>query len=160
VNFFRAVQVLADAGVEFVIIGGWSAIIHGSSHMTNDLDVCFSRRRENLKRLAEALAPYHPRPRGIPAELPFVWDRTTLQHGTVFTLATDLGDIDLLAEVAGVGAYEDAAAHSVVVHSFDRDVRTLDLAALIRSKRAAGRARDHAILPELEALLAATGKPA
>src|SRR5690349_20776498 len=107
-NFFRAVQVIVDAGVDFVIIGGWSAILHGSGYVTRDLDICFSQRRENLKRLATALAPYHPRLRDLPPELPFVWDASTLRNGSVFTLTTDLGIIDLLAEVAGVGSYEDA----------------------------------------------------
>jgi hypothetical protein len=158
-NLIRAVQVLADAGVEFVIIGGWSAILHGSSHMTNDLVVCFSRSRENLTRLASALAPYHPRPRGFPAAVPFVWDEVTLGNGTVFTLDTDLGEIDLLAEVAGVGNYEHAVANSTLVHLFERDMRTLDLTSLIRSKRATGRVKDQAVLPELEALLAATKQP-
>jgi hypothetical protein len=129
-NFIRAVQVLVDAGVEFVIIGGWSAILHGSSYVTRDLDVCFSRSRENLKRLAAALAPFHPRLRDLSADLPFVWDDATLRNGSVFTLVTDLGIIDLLAEVAAVGGYGDALANSVLVHSFERDVRTLDLAAL------------------------------
>jgi hypothetical protein len=158
-NLIRAIQILADAEVEFVVIGGWSAIIHGSSHMTNDLDVCFSRNHENLKRIARALSPYHPRLRDLPPDLPFVWDESTVGNATVLTLTTDLGDLDLLAEVAGVGCYDDALAHSTVVRSFDRDVRTLDLPALIASKRAAGRVKDQLILPELEALLAALKKP-
>ena len=60
---------------------------------------------------------------------------------------------------AGVGEYEDALAHSVVVSAFEREVRTLDLAALVRSKRAAGRPKDQALVTQLEALLAAIEKP-
>ena len=152
-NFIHAVQALSDAQVEFVIIGGWAAILHGSDYVTKDLDICFSRDRENLKRLAAALAPHHPRLRDLAVELPFVWDESTLRNSSVLTLTTDLGAIDLLAEVPGVGSYDDALANSVVVRAFDRDVRTLDLRTLIRSKRAAGRAKDLAILAELEALL-------
>src|SRR4051812_7171483 len=109
-NFIRAVQELVDAQVDFVIIGGWSAILHGSGYVTRDLDVCFSRDRENLKRLAAALAPFHPRPQSFPAELPFLWDEATLRNSTVFTLSTDLGLIDLLAEVSGIGGYQEALA--------------------------------------------------
>jgi len=134
-NFVLAVQALTDAGVEFAIIGGWSAIMHGSAHLTNDLDLCYSRNPDNLRRLARALAPYHPRPAEFPPELPFVWDDRTLHGGTVFTLDTDLGRIDLLAEVAGL------------------EVWTLDLPSLIRAKRAAGRPKDLLALPELESLL-------
>ena len=95
-NFVEGVQALADAGVEFAIIGGWSAIMHGSAHLTNDLDLCYSRNSDNLQRLALALAPYHPRPAGFPPGLPFIWDERTLNSGTVFTLDTDLGRIDLI----------------------------------------------------------------
>jgi hypothetical protein len=154
-NFERAVQSLADAGVEFVVIGGLSASLHGSARVTFDLDVCYSRALSNLRRLAAALAPFHPRPRGIPRDLPFLWDERTLQNGMVFTLDTDLGPIVLLAEVAGVGDYDQAKTLSVMVDAFDRRIATLDLAALIRSKRAAGRARDLEALPELESLLEA-----
>jgi hypothetical protein len=152
-NFLQAVQVLADHGVEFVIIGGWSAILHGSAYVTNDLDVCFSRKRENLRKLVDALAPHHPRLRELPAGLPFVWDEAALRQGTIFTLTTDLGTIDLLAEVAGVGDFPQVKEASVAVQAFDRTVWTLSLPALIRSKRAAGREKDLRALPELESLL-------
>lgn len=47
-NFEIVVQGLCDARVEFVVIGGWAAIVHGSSHVTNDLDICYARDAENL----------------------------------------------------------------------------------------------------------------
>ena len=154
-NFEVAIQRLSDAGVDFVVIGGWAAIFHGSAHVTNDLDICYSRDSENLRKLAAALAPYHPRPRGFPDHLPFVWDFTTLANGTVFTLATDLGIIDLLAEVTGIGSYNDVRAASLEVDAFDRRIKALNLQALIQSKKAVGRPKDLLILPELEGLLEA-----
>jgi hypothetical protein len=154
-NFILAVQTLVDAGVDFVIIGGWSAILHGSSYLTKDLDLCYSRHPDNLKRLAGALAVFHPRLRDVPKDLPFVWDEGTLRNGSIFTLSTDVGAIDLLAEVAGLGGFKEVKASSVLLQAFDRIVWTLDLPSLIRAKRAAGRAKDLAILPELEGLLEA-----
>ena len=155
-NFIQAVQSLVDEGVEFVIIGGWSAILHGSVYVTRDLDVCYSRAPANLKRLAKALSPFHPVLRDLPPGLPFLWDDVTLRNGTVFTLKTDLGDIDLLAEVAGVGVFDQVSHHSVVMQAFGREVRVLDLPGLIAAKRASGRPKDQLALPELEALLEAT----
>jgi hypothetical protein len=157
-NFIVAVQALADEGVDFVIIGGWSAILHGSSSVTNDLDICYSRNSDNLKRLASALAAFHPRLRDLSQDLPFVWDQATLPNAAILTLSTDLGAIDLLAEVSGLGGFEDVKAHSILVQAFDREIWTLDLPALIRTKRAAGRAKDLQVLPELEGLLEA-GEP-
>jgi hypothetical protein len=151
-QFKAAVQALCDAGVDFVVIGGLAATIHGSAHITFVLDICYSRASPNLKRLALALAPFHPRLRDLPRDLPFVWDDATLRNGTVFTLETDLGRIDLLAEVAGVGVFEDALRGSIKVEAFERQVSILDLPSLIASKRAAGRGKDLQVLPELESL--------
>jgi hypothetical protein len=158
VNFIRAVQSLTDAGVEFAIIGGWSAIMHGSAHLTNYLDLCYSRNSDNLRRLALALAPYHPRPADFPRELPFVWDERSLHGGTVFTLDTDLGRIDLLAEVAGLGGWDEIRNGLVQLPAFGREVWTLDLPSLIRAKGAAGRVKDLLVLPELESLLDAAAE--
>ena len=155
-NLEVIVQDLCDAGVEFVVIGGWAAIFHGSVHVTNDLHICYSRTKLNLSRLASVLAPYHPHPRDFPEGLPFVWDASTLANGTTFTLTTDIGVLDLLAEVAGIGTYADAHAASVEIEAFGRRLRALDLRSLIRSKKAAGRPKDLLMLPELEGLLEAS----
>src|SRR5580700_1969995 len=155
-QFKKAIQALCDAEVEFIVIGGLSANLHGSARVTFDVDLCYSRGTSNLKRLAAALAPFHPRPQGFPAELPFVWDETTLRNSTVLTLQTDLGEIDLLAEVAGLGGWDEVSARSVKIDAFERTISILDLPSLIQAKRAAGREKDLAALPELESLLEAT----
>jgi hypothetical protein len=153
--FGEALQTLCDEDVDFVVIRGLSATFHGSSQVTYDLDICFSRTAANLRKLAAALAPHHPRLRGIPKGVPFVWDERTLRNGTIFTLQTDLGEIDLLAEVEGLGDFDSVQKHSIMVDAFERRFATLDLPALIRAKRAAGRAKDLSALAELEGLLEA-----
>ena len=155
-QFARAVQTLCDAGVDFVVIGGVAAILHGSATVTFDLDICYSRSASNLSRLAAALAPFHPRPRGFPPGLPFMWDATTLRNTTILTLQTDMGELDLLAEVAGLGAFEEVKAHSVDVEAFERVIAVLDLRGLIQAKRASNRPKDRSVLPELESLLEAS----
>jgi hypothetical protein len=154
-QFTKAIRALCDAHVEFVVIDGASANLHGSAYVTFDLDLCYSRNSRNLRRLVGALAPYHPRPRNFPPELPFIWDVACLRNTAVLTLITDLGAIDLLAEVAGIGGWEQVKGRSVVVESFERIICTLDLKSLIQAKRAAGRPKDLAVLAELEGLLEA-----
>lgn len=154
-DFERAVQVLCDADADFVIVGGVAAMLHGSAHFTNDLDIYYSRAAANLKKLRAALAPFHPRPRGFPDDLPFIWDEATLRNTTILTLRTDLGEIDLLAEVSGLGSYQEVKAQSQVVEAFGRTVTTIDLPGLIRAKRAAGREKDLSMIPELESLMEA-----
>src|SRR5262249_43404942 len=118
-NFDAPLQELTDAGVDFIIVGGLSAILHGSrTHLTNHLELFISRNPENLKRIVRALAPFHPRLRDLPRELPFVWDAATLRNGTIFTLKTHIGSIDLLAEVTGRGSSDQVKSSAVSVEAF------------------------------------------
>ena len=155
-QFAAAIQALSDSDVDFVVIGGVAANLHGSAVVTFDLDVCYSRASANLSRLVGSVRPFHPRPRGFPADLPFVWDEATLRKATVLTLQTDLGELDLLAEVAGLGSFGEVKDHAIEVEAFGRKILVLDLPGLIRAKKATGRRKDILALPELEGLLEAS----
>jgi hypothetical protein len=143
---------LLDHHVEFVVIGGLAMTIHGSAHVTRDLDVCYRRTADNIAALVAAFAPLHPYLRGAPASLPFKFDAPTVQAGLNFTLTTDLGDVDLLGEVSGVGTADQVIAQSEERTLFGITVRVLSLEALISSKKAAGRLKDRNHLLELEEL--------
>ena len=150
---FRALlKTLVEHRVDFILVGGVAATVHGASRLTRDVDVVYSRSGDNLDRLVAALAPYRPYLRDAPAGLPFRWDRDTLQRGLNFTLATDLGAIDLLGEIVGGGGYEALLSHSVEIEVFDLTMRCLGLEKLIAVKRAAGRPRDLEAIAELEAI--------
>lgn len=150
-DFAALFRRLSDEGVEFVVIGGLAVISHGHVRATLDLDICYARTPENLQRLARALAPLQPRLRGAPPELPFFWDVQTIRNGLNFTLTTMAGDIDALGEVTGLGGYGEIALRAESVELYGATIRILSLADLIRSKAAAGRAKD---LVDLEALRA------
>lgn len=147
-----AITALVDNHVDFVLIGGVAVTLHSSAYVTEDLDFCYSRANTNLVRIAAALKEFRPRARGLPEDLPFVFDEGTLRNGTNFTFSTTIGEIDLLAEVAGVGDYAVAKEKSVEFTIYDRVVKVLDLDALIASKQAANRTKDQLVLPELLAL--------
>lgn len=152
-NVEQLLKTLDDHGVDFVIIGGAAAVLHGSAYVTGDLDVCYSREKENLKKLATALAPFKSSLRGAPRDLPFQLDQSTLRSGLNFTLTTDLGDVDILGEVTGLGSYKKLLPFSEEMEVFGMRCRVLTLEGLIKTKRAAGRTKDLMLLPELEALL-------
>ena len=76
-----------------------------------------------------------------------------MERGLNFTLTTAIGDVDLLGEIVGGGDFEALLPHTIVVDIFGCPCRCLNLAALIRAKRAAGRPKDLEALAELEALL-------
>jgi predicted nucleotidyltransferase len=151
-DFAGLLRCLAEAGVEYVVVGGAAATAHGSARLTQDLDVVYRRTDDNLHRLTTALAPLRPYLRGAPAGLPFRWDAQTLQRGLNFTLTTGLGDLDLLGEITGGGRYEDLLPDAGTVELFGLSCRVLGLDALIRVKRAAGRPKDLEAIAELEAI--------
>jgi len=107
--------------------------------MTYDVDVVYSRSRENIARLVNALAPIIPYLRGAPAGLPFRFDEKTIQMGLNFTLRTRLADLNLLLFC------DKATAYGV-------PITIVKLEKLIELKRAAGRPKDNEMIAELEAL--------
>jgi hypothetical protein len=144
---------LAEHEVRFSVIGGVALIARGVQRSTEDLDIAYARDRQNLERLAAALAPLGPRLRGVPADLPFVLDEASLRAGLNFTLDTDLGPLDLFGEVPGLGAYDRVDAASSELDIDGRPVLVLTLEGLERSKRAAGRPKDLVDLGYLRALM-------
>ncbi len=151
-NFKALLQAFSEARVNFVIVGAYAAVLHGLAGVTQDLDICYERTPENLKRLASAFKPHHPRLRGAPPGLPFNLDADTLKRGMNFTLTTDLGDVDLLGELDGVGQFLNVSQAAESISIFNIPCRVASLNVIIQSKRAAARPKDLSALPELEAL--------
>lgn len=151
-------RALVEGEVRFIIVGGVAAALHGSARLTQDLDVVYARDPENVRRIVTALAGCRPYLRGAPPGLPFEWSEATVSRGLNFTLTTALGDVDLLGELTGGGTYEELLPETVEVELFGVRCRCLELPALIRVKRAAGRPRDLEAIAELEALLEERGR--
>jgi hypothetical protein len=151
---FRALlTLLVSAQVEFIIVGGAAATAHGSARLTQDLDVAYRRSQDNISRLVSALAPHKPYLRGAPAGLPFSFDERTIWNGLNFTLVTDIGALDLLAEIIGGGGYDDLLPYSTRLRLYGVECLCLGLERLIYVKRAAGRVKDLEAVAELEAIL-------
>ena len=144
---------LVAGRVEFIIVGGAAAVVHGASRLTDDLDVVYSRNSRNVDRIIESLAPLAPYLRGAPEGWPFKWEAQTILHGLNFTLTTSVGPLDLLGEITLGGNYEELLPHTIKVNVFGNDCLCLGLARLIEVKRAAGRPRDFEAIKELEMIL-------
>jgi hypothetical protein len=145
---------LTNAGVRFVVVGGVAAGINGSARATFDLDICYDPAPENAEKLARVLADWHAYLRGVEPGLPFIMDAKAFRITPVMTLTTDMGPLDVMDRVAGVGDFDKVFANSFDVAEPGFTFRALTLASLIDAKRAAGRRKDRDQLPELEALLA------
>jgi hypothetical protein len=151
-NLEATLRALYNESVQCVLVGDAAMALHGSSMTNMDVDFCYEHSRPNTDRLARAVAPFHARLRNAPVGLPFRFDAETIIRGLNFTLSTDLGDVDFVAEVAGLGFYEAVARSAVTLEINSIPCQVLSLAGLIRAKKAAGRPRDLYVLPELEAL--------
>lgn len=138
--------------VEYVLIGGLAAVLHGSPLRTNDADVCPRRGRDNLERLAGALTDLDARLFTADGPVEFVCDVEFLERVQVLTLATSAGRLDVSFRPAGVDGYDDLVEHAVDYEIEGVVVPTAALDDVIRSKRAADREKDRVALPTLEAL--------
>lgn len=151
----RADEILASLtarGVDFVVIGGIAAVLHGSARNTFDLDVCFATDEANLRALGRVLMALDARLKGVDEEVPFVPDAATLKRVEVLTLTTAAGELDVLAAPAGSPGYEKLRARADRMEIGEIQVLVASIDDLLAMKRAAGRAKDLADVEELEAI--------
>ena len=98
---------LAEGGVPFVVVGGIAAVAHGSSVVTDDLDVCAPLAHDDAVRIIRALAGTSPRWRTRP-DLPVVTpDSPGLRGLRNIYLRTDLGALDVLGQITGLGGFAE-----------------------------------------------------
>lgn len=132
----RLLEVLADSGIDFIIVGGFAAVLHGSSQVTQDIDLCLSFSPKQIEKL-----------------------RSFLEHPEYLTnvknlyLETDLGVLDLLSLVGGVGDYETVRQSAQEAELYGRKFKLIGLPALIEAKKFMSRPKDIATIRELECVL-------
>ena len=151
-------EVLDRHHVDYVLIGGYAAAVHGAKRPTYDIDITPATTAENLTRLAASLRDLHAgiRVDELPDGLPFDTSAEALAGMRMLNLRTPHGDIDLTFEPAGTTGYPDLASHAEPLAIDGITVHVAALADIIRSKEAAGRDKDTAALPELYQLIRRT----
>ena len=153
-DFRGLLERLTDGGLQFVVIGGYAAMTHGSSLVTRDLDVCAVLSPDNVEKIRSILADWHPKHRMTPQRLSF------LEHPPAGTplnnlyLQTDRGVVDILSSVLGVGDFERLVTHAEIYEVEGRSYRFISLPDLIAAKEACGREKDLLAAKELRAIAA------
>ena len=150
----KLLEQLIQHEVEFVVIGGYAALMHGAQSATFDVDVCSPLTLENMGKIHSALAGFEPMHRERP-DIPFTV-RSDLKN---CYLTTTLGKIDFLGLVSGVGDYSEVAAHSIEIELPIGKLRVIDCEWLIRAKLAAGREKDLLVVKQLRAISEAENSP-
>lgn len=149
----RLLRALVDGQVDFVVIGGVAAVLHGSSRNTFDLDICFASDPANLRALGRTLVGLRAQLRGVPEPVAFVPDAASLRRVDLLTLKTVAGDLDVLRVPSGAPRYDVLCSHADRYDIGGFEVRVASVEDLIAMKSAAGRAKDLGDIEELEAIL-------
>ena len=143
---------LARAEFPFVVVGGYAAFAHGVSLVTQDMDVCCTFTEETLHKLRAALEGLHPVHRMHPDRMPLTITRGFSKGLHNLYLDTDLGPLDLLGEIKGIGSYPEVLAQSTVAIVGEIEIRLLSLDGMIAAKEAMDRDRDHEAARQLRVI--------
>lgn len=152
IQFRELLRLLKEAQLEFVVVGGLAAVLHGAAEPTRDLDVCIRLSPETWTKVHAMLAPLHPRFALTPDRRPI---ELTAEEMTAFNnlyVITDLGRIDFLGEVPPLGPID--SLHTLAVQVDDLELRVLTIDDLITVKEHIHRPKDLEVAAELRAIKA------
>lgn len=157
-NADEILRLLIQAGVDFVVVGGFAVIAHGYVRATKDIDLVPRQTAKNRAKLERTLLSINARPIELadfrPNELPAQWGAGALSYGGNWALRTDHGRIDVLQYIDGVDVvetYTELRRQAIAAEVPDVGVvRFASLEHLTLMKRIAGRTQDINDLAQLE----------
>ncbi len=150
-SFREILQALNHHEVEYIVVGGVAAVIHGAPTTTFDLDTLVRLSDANAERLARALSELDARFREHQTNIhPTVED---ILGGGHLLLMTRAGPLDVLGFIGEQQRYEDLLGESSEIGTSMGSLRVLNLEALIAEKKRMGRAKDIAAVELLEEVL-------
>jgi hypothetical protein len=121
--------------------------------VTQDIDICCDFSAANLLALQKALKDLHPVHRMTPQRLKLKLTAESCARLKNLYLDTDIGQVDCLGYIKGLGNYEDVEILSEMRDLGDGlQMRVLTFDALIKARRAMNRPRDKEALLQLEAI--------
>jgi predicted nucleotidyltransferase len=154
-NLKELLERLLKNNLDFVLIGGFASVTHGSTLLTQDLDICAAMTEDNMVRLKEALVDIHPRHRMNPSFKPSFFDQpkdfTSVNN---IYLETDLGVLDVLSSVPPAGSFEEIKLRALNIKIYGYNCKVISLEDLIYVKSDMKRPKDIATLEELKIIQA------
>ena len=142
-DFRDLLVLLADAGVEFVIVGAYALAFHGAPRASGDIDLFVRPSAVNAGRVFDVLAGF-----GAPLHSAGVTAADFAQPGAVYQIGLPPRRIDLLTEISGV-TFDEAWASRTTAEVDGRTVSFIGREALIKNKEASGRLKDAADVARL-----------
>ena len=121
---------LVDAGVEFIVVGGAAAVLHGAPITTEDLDIVHRRTPENVSRLKNLLGELDAHVREL-ANRQLAPDESALLGEGHVLLSTRLGPLDCLGTLIDGRGFEELVSHTESIEDEGAEFRVVDLSTLI-----------------------------
>jgi len=151
-DFMNLLERLVSAGVDFAIVGGYAGVVHGCTYVTQDIDICCDFSPTNLLALQKAVCDLHPVHRMTPNRKKLRLTEKTCRQLKNLYLDTDIGQLDCLGFIDGIGDYQKVKGVSVLVQVQDMQLRVMRLDALIKAKKEMNRPHDKQAILQLEAI--------
>jgi predicted nucleotidyltransferase len=141
---------LLDNEVEFILIGGFASVIHGSNHVTQDLDICAVISNDQIEKIRKSLRELGPVHRmNLKANVSFNDRPLPDENVQNIYLQTDAGVLDILSSVIGVGDFNELKKNAIQVPLFGKKCLVISIDDLIKCKQSMTRPKDKIVLEEL-----------
>lgn len=149
-NLNNLLKLLLENNIDFVLVGGFASALYGSTMVTRDIDVCYACTPENVESLRAILKDLNPVHRQTPQKLSFIEIPEKIGKVNGFYLGTDLGPLDILNQITGVGDFERVKSKAIEIQVFGHKCKVISIDDLIDAKKAIGRNKDLLVVEELE----------
>ena len=151
-DFTNILERLAKANIDFVLVGGFAAVVHGCNYVTQDIDICFDFSVSNLMTLQKTLSDLKPVHRMTPKRQKLKLTEKTCVDFKNLYLDTKIGQLDCLSLIEGIGNFEEVKKASRLIKLGKVKIHVLSLDALIKAKKAMNREKDKQAIVQLEAI--------
>lgn len=142
-NLKALLKCLLESEIDFVLIGGFAGVVHGSPIVTQDIDICAALTEDNIVKLRTALKEIHPVHRMNPNFKPSFNDEPKDLKGIKnIYLKTDLGTLDIVSEVPPAGNFEDIKRNAIDISLYGHTCKVISLDDLIKIKESMSRPKD------------------
>lgn len=151
-DFTNILERLAEAKVDFVLVGGFAGVVHGCNYVTQDIDICCDFSAANLMALQKTLSDLQPVHRMTPNRQKLKLTEKTCVDFKNLYLDTKIGQLDCLSRIEGIGDFDHVKKASRIIKVGKVKIHVLSLDALIKAKKAMNRPSDRQAIIQLEAI--------
>ena len=153
-NLNELLLFLHSKGIDFVLIGGYAGVVHGSMQVTRDIDICALLTPTHIKQLREFLKELNPKHRMNPTFKPsFLNHPKDISQIENIYLETDLGVLDIVSTVSGIGDFNKVKERAIDISLFGKKYKVISIEDLIHTKELLGRDKDRIVARELKEIL-------